>query len=156
MGISHYYPSNANDIHYRIVNLDMSEELGYTYANPDYADDESVFHNEFWNDLIRDMQEELLALAPTGRKESEWDNGCKIIYRTPLLEVTLTDNQVLFAIVVKPRSDFDGDREANLAPRHIDRVAKRLFDYLAATYGELSVPSGGYTGSTWNGDITNA
>ena len=156
MGISHYYPRNADNIHYRIVNLGMSEELGYSYDNPDYAEDEAYFHSNFWNDLVESMQDTLYGIAPTGRGVDEWDGDAKIIYRTPLLEVTLTDNQVLFAIVVKTRCDFDGDREANLAPRHIDRVAERLFKWLQGAYGELSVPSGGYTGYTWNGDINTA
>ena len=154
MGISHYYPRNSENIHYRIVNLGMSEELGYSYDNPEYAKDQSGFHSEFWETLIGDIQGKLADVAPTGRCERGWDDGARVLYRTPLLEVTLTDNQVLFAIVVKTRSDFDGDREANLAPLHIDRVAQKLFTFLQATYGELDVPSGGYTGYTWNGDIT--
>ncbi len=156
MGISHYYPRGHRDIHFRIVNLGMSEELGYSYDNPEYAEDESAFHSEFWRDLIEGMQYKLSEIAPTGRAEKDWDDDALRIYRTPLLDVTLTDNQVLFAIVVKPRADFEGERESNLAPKHIDRVAKHLFDYLARCYGELSVPSGGYTGSVWNGDITTA
>lgn len=156
MGISHYYPRNADSIHYRIVNLHMSDELGYTYDNPDYEADPAYFHSDFTRDLIEGMQEKLAEVAPTGRAERLWDDDARIIYRTPLLDVTITDNQVLWAIVVKPRSDFDGDREANLAPVHIDRVAKHLFDWLQNAYGELSVPSGGYTGYTWNGDINTA
>lgn len=156
MGISHYYPRNANNIHYRLVNLGMSEELGYSYDNPEYAEDEASFHRDFWDDLVTGMQEKLSEVAPTGRALREWDGDARIIYRTPLLDVTLTDNQVLFAIVVKPRSDFDGDREANLAPKHIDRVAQRLFKWLQGVYGELDVPHGGYTSGVWNGDINTA
>lgn len=155
MGISHYYPRNAENIHYRIVNLGMSEELGYSYDNPEYADDEAGFHSMFWDDLVSTMQGELHNIAPTGHSANEWDGDARIIYRTPLLEVTLTDNQVLFAIVVKPRSDFDGDREANLAPVHIDRVAQKLFKALQGYYGELDVPCGGYMSKAWNGDVND-
>lgn len=156
MGIGHYYPRNWRDIHYRMVNLGMSEELGYSYDNPDYADDEAGFHQDFWNDLVETIQDKLRTVAPTGNAVNDWDGDARIVYRTPLMDVTLTDNQVLFAIVVKTRSDFDGDREANLAPRHIDRVAQKLFTYLQGTYGQLSVPYGGYTSGDWDGDVTSA
>lgn len=157
MGIGHYYPRNASNIHYRIVNLSMSSELGYTYDNPDYAADEASFHSNFWAELVDTMQEELRTIAPTGQVAEGWDgDDARIIYRTPLIDVTVTDNQVLFAIVVKPRSDVDDESKANLATRHIDRVAGLLFTALQGYYGELSVPSGGYTGSTWNGDIKTA
>jgi hypothetical protein len=152
MGISHYYPDAP---HYRIVNLDMSEKLGYSYDNPDYAEDEAAFHNRFWHDLIDNMQDKLEAIAPTGWRQGEWDGHAFRIWRTPLFDVTITDNQVLFALVVRTRSDFDGDKEINIAPLHIDRVAKKLFDYIAETYEELSIPHGGYTSGTYTGDINH-
>jgi|SRR5690606_2760016 len=154
MGIGHYF---SPAYHSREVNIDMGEFNGYSYDNPEYAEDEASYHSNFTYDLVWFIQDKLKKLAPTGQCVNEFvEDYTRKIYETSLVEVTLTDNQVLWTLSVQSKDYDHNGEELNskyLAEPHVDRIAKNLFDLVQEDYGELSVATGGYTSAIWDGNI---
>lgn len=149
MGAGNYLP---NAVCYAMVYVDIPTEENLQDHFKEEIEDrneeeqkrlriESFF--DWWHD---DLVQDIRGLLPKSFYERhEYVQNSQVIASNKLIDVCLADNQGSVALVIRARENEDWMEVCSpLAPLHVDKLAKRLFNQLANTY-YLSVRCGPWT-----------
>jgi hypothetical protein len=138
MGAGNYLPSVDPNGFYQMVYI----------AHPDLEWEDEGQARYLWTQWRKQYEADIENLLPGSFYQvyKSGNHNSSILHRNGLLDVCTADNQNSDALFICPREDWNFDSRSDyipaLASRHIDGVAKRLFNGLLDLGYSLSVRCG--------------